>query len=119
MCRLSTICLLMIVKERTKFICWFCMNDNLIPPFILRDAGLTVNDKAKIHCTEGTVTEEDHTIQEFNTGLFITLQLRSIFSYFPTRKPNLDDLNDGVEVTITPEGPIWDAYDQTYADNAL
>ena len=47
-----------------------------------------MNNKAKIHCTEGTVTEEDHTIQEFNTGLFITLQLRSIFSYFPKRKPN-------------------------------
>ena len=76
-----------------------------------------MNDKAKIHYTEGTVTEEDHTIQEFNTGLFITLQLRSIFSYFPIRKPNLDDLDDGVEVTITPDGPIWDAYDQTYADN--
>ena len=59
------------------------MDDNLIPPFILRDAGLTVDDKAKIYCEEGTATEEDHTIQERSTGLFIPLQLRSIFSYFP------------------------------------
>ena len=29
----------------------------------------------------------------------------------------MDDLDDGVEVTITPDGPICDAYDQTYADN--
>ena len=29
----------------------------------------------------------------------------------------MDDLDDGVEVTITPDGPIWNAYDQTYADN--
>lgn len=93
------------------------MDDNLIPPFILRDAGLTVNDKAKIHCEEGTATEEDHTIQDKSTGLFITLQLRSIFSYFPSRKPNNDDLDDGVLVPITPDGPTWDAYDQTYADN--
>ena len=76
-----------------------------------------MNDKAKIHCTEGTVTVEDHTIQESNTRLFITIQFRSIFSYFPTRKPNLDNLNDRVEVPITPEGPIWEADDQTYADN--
>ena len=27
------------------------------------------------------------------------------------------NLDNGVEVTITPDGPIWDAYDQTYADN--
>ena len=76
-----------------------------------------MNERAKIRCEEGTVTDEDHTIQEFKTGLFITMQLRSIFSYFPTRKPNLDDLDDGVDVTLTPEGPSWDAYDQTFADN--
>ena len=40
------------------------MNDNLIPPFILREAGLTVRERAKIHCEEGTVTEEDHTVQD-------------------------------------------------------
>ena len=50
------------------------MDDNLILPFILQDAGLTVNDKAKIHCEEGTATEEDHTIQQELTGLFIPLQ---------------------------------------------
>ena len=39
------------------------MDDNLIPPFILREAGLIVNKRAKIHCKPGTATEEDHTIQ--------------------------------------------------------
>ena len=29
----------------------------------------------------------------------------------------MDDLYDGVEVTLTPEGPLWDAYDQTFTDN--
>ena len=29
----------------------------------------------------------------------------------------MDDLDNRVEVTITPDGPIWDAYDETYADN--
>ena len=86
------------------------MDDNLIPPFILRDAGLTMNDKAKIHCEPGTATEEDHTIQYRSTDLFIPLQLRSIFSYFPTRKPNSDDLDDGVLVALTPENAIWNVY---------
>ena len=61
------------------------MDNNLIPPFILQEASLTVRERAKIHCEEGTVTEEDHTIQECNTGLFITMQLRSIFSSFSLR----------------------------------
>ena len=92
------------------------MDDNLIPPFIMREAGIKVNDVAKIHCGDA-VTEKDHTISDRETGLFIPLQLRSIFSYFPSRKPDDDDLVDGVMVFMTPDGPTWDAYDQTYADN--
>ena len=51
------------------------MEDNLILPFILREAGLIVNERAKIYCKPGTVTEHDHTIQERETGLFITIRL--------------------------------------------
>ena len=47
----------------------------------------------------------------------VTLQIRSIFSYFPTRKPCITDFEDGVNVVMTPEGPTWDAYDQNYTDN--
>ena len=93
------------------------MTDNLIPPFILREAGIIVNKKAKIHCKPGTATEEDHTIQEKETGLFITMHLQSIFSYFPTRKPDEEDIEDGVVVFITPEGVTWEPYDESYADN--
>ena len=38
------------------------MDDNLISPFILREAGLIVNEQVKIHCGLNTVTEEDHII---------------------------------------------------------
>ena len=36
------------------------MEDNLIPPFILREAGIIVNERAKTHSEEST--EGDHTI---------------------------------------------------------
>ena len=78
------------------------MEDNLIPLFILREAGIIVNERAKIHSEEPT--EEDHTIQCRKTGLFITMQLFSIFSYFPTRKPDEEDILEGVDVVVTPEG---------------
>ena len=76
-----------------------------------------MNGRAKIHCDPDTVTEEDHTIQDHETGLFITMQIRSTFSYFPTRKPFDNDFEDGVMVVITPKGATWDAYDRTFADN--
>ena len=82
------------------------MEDNLIPPFILREVGLIVNERAKIHYKPGTATEEDHIIQEKETGLFITMSLRSIFSYFPSRKPDEENIEDGVVVVMTPEGAI-------------
>jgi hypothetical protein len=44
------------------------MNTNLIPPFILREGGLIVNDKPKILCEHPT--EDDHTIKDTKTGLF-------------------------------------------------
>ena len=37
------------------------MDDKLIPPFILREAGIEVHERPKIHCGDA-VTEDDHTI---------------------------------------------------------
>ena len=76
-----------------------------------------MNKRAKIHCEPGTVTEEDHTIQDCDARLFITMQLRSIFSYFLTRKPFEDDIEDGVVIVMTPEEETWDAHDQNFANN--
>jgi hypothetical protein len=78
------------------------MDNNLIPPFILREAGLIVNDKPEIHCAYPTVN--DHTIQDLETGLFIQLNLDGIFSFFNSRRPTHDDLLYAKAVVITPEG---------------
>ena len=45
------------------------------------------------------------------------MNLRSIFSYLPTRKPDEDDIEDGFVVVMTPEGAIWEPYDKSYASN--
>ena len=59
------------------------MRQNMIPPFIMREAGLVVSDNPKIHCDEPTV--EDHSIYNEYTKLGILLKLDGIFLYFPTR----------------------------------
>ena len=66
------------------------MNHNLIPPFVMREAGLTVNDVPKIHTKDQELNDETHCIaaKEGDNGvdLKIPLKLDGIFSYFPTRK---------------------------------
>ena len=88
------------------------MDDNLIPPFIMRQAGLIVSEIAKIHCDPDLLTEDIHTIQHLESGLFIPLHLRSIFSYFETRKPTDEDLCDGIPVMISPDAEVWQPYCQ-------
>jgi hypothetical protein len=91
------------------------MEKNLVPPFILREGGLIVNDKPKIHCSEPTIN--DHTIQDPTSGLFIELKLDGVFSYFNTRKPTNDDLIHGEIAVITPEGTSWNPHSEHYSLN--
>ena len=92
------------------------MENNLIPPSILREAGLQVNERAKIHTNDPTA--DDHSITFPTTGLRIPLQLFGIFSYFSTTKPTEDDMLAGHDVYVmTPEkwNPHSDAYEQNEA----
>ena len=66
------------------------MEHNLVPPFIMREAGLAVNEKAKIHAEAPTNT--DHSIFDEDTGLRIPLLLKEVFSYFETRRLTKDEM---------------------------
>ena len=90
------------------------MSNNLIAPFIMREAGIDVSDIAKIHVKEPNV--ENHSIHFPETGFRIPLSLTGTFSYFHTSKPSLDFLlhNDEVYV-LTP--PNFDPHNEVYAKN--
>ena len=51
------------------------MEENLIPPFILREAGLIVNDCQNQHHPVWEATEEDHAIIDARTGLLIPMDI--------------------------------------------
>ena len=90
------------------------MCNNLQPPFMLQEAGITVNDKAKIHMTYPTA--EDHAITFPKTGFRIPMMLWGIFSYFPTMKPTVDALQAGNDVYIlTPT--TWNPHMDVHATN--
>ena len=56
------------------------MDHNLIPTFILREAGPTVNDTAMIHLNKHSI--DDHTITSPNSDLRIRIHLHGKFSCF-------------------------------------
>ena len=69
-----------------NYLCVPVMEHNLLPHFILREAGLVVNDTPKIHIDDPSV--EDHSIFHVETRLRIPLRLSVIFSVFKTRSLN-------------------------------
>jgi hypothetical protein len=86
------------------------MEHNLIPPFIMRLAGNTVNECPKYQCTDPT--EDDHCIifNDDETDLRIPLQLNGVFSFFHTRKPTDDELQGCEKVMMTPDASSWNPY---------
>ena len=65
---------------------------NLVPPFLLREAGLMVNETPKSQAAMPTL--ENHSIFDEETSLRIHLKLNGIFSYFPTRAPSPSEVEN-------------------------
>jgi len=88
---------------------------NLVPPFILREAGVLMNDVPKIHVKDPT--ENDHAIVFPDDNLQIPLQLHSIFSFFHTRMPTTQEIDQCTKIIITPDSTDWDPHNESYALN--
>ena len=91
------------------------MENNLIPPFVMRSGGVQVNDKPKIQCDQPTV--EDHSLSFPDSDIRIPLQLHGVFSYFPTRRPTESELEECQKVFITPDSQDWNPHCQSYDNN--
>ena len=90
------------------------MANNLIPPFLMREAGVAVNDKPTIHTEDPTVTV--HALIFRETGYRIPLSIHGIFSFFQTTKPTIKELQAGHDVYIlTPE--CWNPHTDAYSLN--
>ena len=89
------------------------MNNNLLPPFVLREAGIIVDDVPKIHVDDPDV--EHHSIYFTETGLRIPLSLWGVFSYFPSSKPSEEFIATCKQVyMLTPNNfnPHCDSYSE-------
>ena len=91
------------------------LEHNLIPPFIMREAGLTVNDTPKIHTPNPDPS--DHSISFPSSNLLVPLQLWGTFSYFPSRMPTSEEIHSCDKLFLTPDGTNWDPYSTHFALN--
>ena len=100
------------------------MMNNLIPPFVMIEAGLKVNDVPKIHIDRQKLTNEIHcivsTADNNGTEVRIPMQLDVIFSYFTMQKLTQEKIDkyEYIEtVYLTPDEAEWDTYDEDYSES--
>ena len=91
------------------------MHINLIPPFIMRAGGVTVNDIPKIHVDDPC--KDDHCLIFPHSDLRIPLQLNGTFSYFHTRLPTTQELYDLDKVFLTPDSEDWNPHCESFEKN--
>ena len=93
------------------------MVHNLVPPFLLREAGLIVNEEPKCQASDPTV--EHHTIFDPMCNLRIHLQLNGIFLYFPSRPLTLQEMTDWESydvIFLTPDSDRWTPHTTHFSD---
>ena len=88
---------------------------NLLPPFIVRESGIQIDECPKIQTINPTIDNHSMFIHEHN--LQIPFRLIDTFSYFETRKPTMEELQTCDKIFITPDSSSWDPYNPHYSRN--
>ena len=89
----------------------------MIPPFIMRESVLEVDEQAKIHAKDAS--KKNHSIYSHEIGLRIDLQLEGIFSIFKTRKLINEEIAEpgGYNVLyLTPDTDSWGPNCEAWAE---
>ena len=90
------------------------MDNHLMPPFIMREAGIIINDIPKMQILDPDIS--DHSIYFKEDNVRIPLSLNGIFSYFSTSMPTSQMLEECEDVyLLTPLK--WDPHNIVYAHN--
>ena len=88
---------------------------NLLPPFIVREAGHILDECPKFQASEPSIKNHSIYIKEFD--LRIHFNLTNTFSYFGTRKPTAEELEGCDKIFITPDSTSWEPHSQHYSSN--
>ena len=84
------------------------LKNNLIPPFVMRAAGVALNETPNIHSKDPKI--DNHCITFEDSDIRIPLQLTGVFSYFHTRKPTLSVLHECPKLFLTLDTNDWNPH---------
>ena len=92
------------------------METNLIPPFMMRLAGIEVDECPKF--LSKYPSDNNHSMFFPTEDIWIPFQLEGIISYIPTRATMGDELinEEGHYLLLTPNLPVWDPHTADYKD---
>jgi len=92
------------------------MEVNLIPPFMMRLAGLQVDECLKFLALKPTV--ETYSLYFPTEDLHFPFQIEGIISYLLTRKPDNDEIDKyrGAYLLLTPNLSTWNPHSNSYRD---
>ena len=92
------------------------MEVNLLPPFMMRLAGIEVDECPKF--LSKNPKDSNHSMYFPNEDIRIPFQLEGIISYIPTRAPTDEELmkEEGHYLLLTPNLPIWDPHTGDFRD---
>ncbi len=90
------------------------MDTNLLCPMQLRMNDVRVDEVPKFLAENPD--DQSHALSFPNEqGYIIPLSLKGVTSYFPTRKPTLDEYNNCRCIEISYESPEWNPHSQSFA----
>ena len=90
------------------------MEVNLIPPLMMRLAGVELNECPKFLSNNPSI--EDHSVYFPEAELRIALQFENTASCIPTRKPTGSELKkkEGEYLLLTPNTPYWNPHTEDF-----
>ena len=91
------------------------LTTNLIPPFIMREGGISVDECPKSQASSPSLS--NHSMYCKDADLRIHFDLNGTFSSFKTRAPSIDELASCDKIFITPDSATWDPYSDHYCRN--
>ena len=109
-CEFTGKVLIMVIRNGLQLI---EMKHNLLSLFIMRLAGLEVNEKPKF--MKRNPTTKHHSIYFKENDIRLPLAIKGIVSFLPTRKPSQEEyLNITTRLELTHPFTEWDPHNPSY-----
>jgi hypothetical protein len=92
------------------------MENNLLCPMQIRMNDIKVSETPKFLADNPTDKTHVITFHDGEASFIIPLSLDGVISFFPTRKPTMEEYNDDICFDLTYDSPVWDPHSTTFSE---